>query len=159
MKYLSIDPGTRKIGIAVWQLRDGELTCVHSDPFTFHKKNLGDRYNDLYDVVVNAIETYKVSHVVCEAGFVGPNRNTSMILAGSRAIVHMASTRHGMTYEELTPSVVKKLTTGRGNASKKEVKSAVHALIPGWWIRSEDEADAIAIGYAYGVIQGGKLCN
>lgn len=159
MKYLSVDPGTQKIGVAVWEITDGELRLIYSAPYTLRNKDLGVRYNDLYDTIVGDISTYRPEHLVCEAGFVGPNRATSLILAGSRAIVHMAANRHKVTYSELTPATVKKLATGKGNAKKLDVRKAMHALCSDWWLRTEDEADAIAIGYAYGLILGGKLCN
>lgn len=67
-------------------------------------------------------------------------------LAGLRVIVRRYAFRHGIPYAVIPPSTLKLYATGRGNAKKGEVRSAVAEL---YGIHTEgparyDEADAYA---------------
>lgn len=52
----------------------------------------------------------------------------------------------GIQLEILSPSQIKKVMTGKGNAKKDKVREAVNKKF-NLQVESEDEADAIAIGF------------
>ena len=70
------------------------------------------------------------------------------VLFGLRAhVLHIAEAR-GVEVLEIAPSTVKRVATGKGNASKAEVLEAVARFWPDYLPDAYDEADALAIALA-----------
>lgn len=57
---------------------------------------------------------------------------------------------------EITPSVVKKLVTGKASANKEEVAAALESYVGEQEYACDDESDAVAVGIAW-LIQNGLI--
>jgi Holliday junction resolvasome RuvABC endonuclease subunit len=76
------------------------------------------------------------------------NAAAPALLFGLRAhVLHIAEAR-GVEVLEVAPSTVKRVATGKGNASKAEVFEAVARFWPDYLPDAYDEADALAIALA-----------
>ena len=68
-------------------------------------------------------------------------RSAGLVLYGLRAIALLAAAEWGSDVIEVMPTEIKKLATGRGNASKNDVHEAA---VKRWGcVQTEDEADAL----------------
>jgi Holliday junction resolvasome RuvABC endonuclease subunit len=98
--------------------------------------------------------------VVLESGFCGRNIKSAMNLAEMRGAIKYACALADRTITEFNPGEVKKAATGKGNASKAEVREGIVRLVKEgkiiWTDKldiiedlNENIIDAIAIGYTY----------
>lgn len=56
-------------------------------------------------------------------------------------------TRQGI-FHEIPPTIVKKMITGKGNASKEEVAAGLVRFVGEREYASDDQSDAVAVGVA-----------
>lgn len=71
------------------------------------------------------------------------NRAANELALGLRMIAHSAAARHGAFIREVNVVAVKAWFTGRTHAKKPEMMAAAEAL--GWPVRTDHEADALAV--------------
>ena len=69
--------------------------------------------------------------------------NAAHIYGGNWATVTMWAEHHGIPYEGVSPSTVKKAIAGHGHAKKPAIMAAVRAM--GFNPATADEADALAV--------------
>lgn len=151
MTLLSIDPGTKSLGYAIW--KDGTLT--HAD------------FLEIPDVRPSAVLVYitaffenlyyeqALDAVVTERMFTsmqfGGGANSAVLKCIPLELESWAKA-HGMAFAQLAPVTVKKEVTGRGDAKKDLVYSYVQHLWPALIDMPKthrfDVSDAIAIGVA-----------
>lgn len=159
-------------GYIGWALLDFALSdpVVQFDSFevpaTGNPENFGPRWSFVENSVGRLIKLFEPDLVGFESpfippqkteqqlarerarGFKGRNVSISMIrfLLGVDAMIEVAAARAGCECREVATSTAKKAFTGRGNATKIEVKN--EARRRGYAVKNDHESDAIAVGFA-----------
>jgi crossover junction endodeoxyribonuclease RuvC len=154
MRVLGIDPGLRKTGWAVIErtgdssevkhIACGTITTKHSD-------SRGDRLLWINSSVSDIIREYSPVEMATEEVFVNVNAESSkkLIMASASSII--ASARLGLHISEYLPNEIKKNVTGRGHATKDEVRFFVERILGTDVPCSEthDSIDAIAVALCH----------
>lgn len=149
MKIIAFDPGTIKVGWAVFEI-GRSIRLVESG--LIHAKQ---KYPIFARLVLIGAETERLLQIFnlqrgfMEAGFfkTGTNRSSDA-LAQARGIIGANIFKHtGHSPEFIAISTAKNDMTGNGKAKKEDMVKFVNLRF-GLSIKSEDEADAIAIGFS-----------
>ncbi len=145
MNILSIDQSTKKVGWAWFQngilVSSGNDTLVPEDDLSSWIENMKlytlEHIWNKEPVLIATEDPMSLSRV---------NPKICFKLCMSLSGIVMACKERWVQLELLSPSTIKKCISGKGNANKDMVREAVSSKL---WreIESEDEADAIAIGY------------
>lgn len=148
LRILAIDPGSRNLG---WVLMIDDT--ILSGPGTLKLDgNTPSTYTRLYYFIRGQLEGFGAAsghkHVpdllALELFFTHPKRGTTVI-PELRGVIKLAAFQVGVPLVEVNPGTVKKTATGRGNASKDEVRAVINERF-NLSTKTTDEADAIAIG-------------
>jgi crossover junction endodeoxyribonuclease RuvC len=149
MRVLAIDPGFDRLGMAVIEGDPSKPVCVWSDCVTPAKGAPAARLSEVFDSVLNAIQTHSPDQLAIESLFFSTNVKTAMSVAEARGAVLAAAGKAGVLVQEYSPQEVKLAVTGYGASDKKAVASMVPKLIAlPEKKRLDDELDAIALGIA-----------
>jgi crossover junction endodeoxyribonuclease RuvC len=149
MRVLAIDPGFDRLGMAVIEGDPSKPVCVWSDCVTPAKGAPAARLSEVFDSVLNAIQTHSPDQLAIESLFFSTNVKTAMRVAEARGAVLAAAGKAGVTVQEYSPQEVKLAVTGYGASDKKAVASMIPKLISlPEKKRLDDELDAIALGIA-----------
>lgn len=126
---MGFDPGTRKTGYCVLAVGGGahknkilEWGCWNVGA----RPSLGDRLEKLYTEASALLRRWNPQVVGIEKAVVFKNIPSSLTLSEARGVLRLAV--HSQLAEaaarivELSPTLVKKSNTGRGTASKEDIK-------------------------------------
>jgi crossover junction endodeoxyribonuclease RuvC len=145
MKVIGLDLSLTSTGVAV-ATQDGAVTDrITSKPVP--NATLEDRDVRLYAIERRVMEyvTGDVDLVVVEGPSYGSTTGHQHDRAGLWWLVVDALFRRGQRVVEVPPSSRMKYATGRGNASKDDVLSAVIRRYPHVDVNGNDEADALIL--------------
>lgn len=147
MRIMGIDPGTRIVGWGVLDVMGSRLEPVASGVIRAPaKETLSVRLKMIHDGIGRVIEKTSPEIVAVEDIFHGPNTATLIKIGEARGVIVLAAADAGLPVESYTPAEVKKAVTGRGNATKEQVREMVQVIL-GVAVEEEtlDETDALAV--------------
>ncbi len=146
MLIMGIDPGSRYCGYSLLQVESRRIIAAGCDVINLTaKKSLVDRLVLLYQELVKLIDEYKPDTASVETIFYGKNIQTSFTLGQVRGVVLLALGMAKIDIHEYSPREIKKALTGKGGATKEQVKYMVEKMVPlSQEIVSLDAADAMA---------------
>lgn len=141
MIILGIDPGSNCTGYGVVRATGSEDTTpaqgvIRLDSDTPHI----DRLKQIYDAVASLIDVHAPEVLAIEMPVYGQNPQSMLKLGRAQAAAMMAGLNHDLDVVQYTPKEVKKSVTGNGNASKRQVRYMIHAIL-----EMEGAADDIAL--------------
>ncbi len=151
MRILGIDPGTRIVGWGVLDVKGNRLEPIASGVIRAPAKEaLSVKLNRIHQGVSQVIEKTSPQVVAVEDIFHGPNTATLIKIGEARGVIVLAAAAAGLPVESYTPAEVKKAVTGRGNATKEQVREMVQVIL-GVSVDEEtlDETDALAIAICH----------
>ena len=141
MIVLGVDPGLIKTGFGVVSFNNNNLKYVASGTiFTDTKISIELRLKNIYDELTKIIKEYKPDFFSIEETFVNNNPISSLKLGQARGVAILC---------EYKPNTIKKSVTGVGKATKDQVGMMVKTLLPAVDLKTEDEADALAIAICH----------
>ena len=125
-RILSIDPGTRKMGVAFF---DNEKLIYHGVKVIKKNKSPHESLKECREIVLSLINDFKPNVFVVEEAFFSKNRNASLLNVLVDEMKTIAK-RKRVKFLSYAPSTVKKFTCGNGRASKKEVARVIVSKYP-----------------------------
>lgn len=125
-RVLAIDPGTRKMGVAV--LDRGELV-YHAVLTIQNRTSPHDTLRECRSKVLRLLDDFRPALVAVEKPFFAQNRNTALLNVLFDEIRAIAR-RRSIRFLSFAPSTIKKAIGGNGRASKDQVALAVVARYP-----------------------------
>ncbi len=158
MIVLGIDPGSRKTGYAVVEVKGTDKCILNYGTIKLTDlTNIPDKLVRIFEKVRALLEEFDVSSVAVEAGFYGKNAQSAYKLGYARSAAVLAAALKRVEVVEYSPRKVKQAVTGNGNASKPQVNYMVKNLfrLDGKVLLTEDEADACAIALCH--LQNSRL--
>lgn len=143
MVVLGIDPGLAITGWCV--INTGKIVsygAIKTNSKDFHYERLKKIFIELRKI----IKTYNPDKVVIEKLFFSKNRKTALKVAEARGVALLAI--GSIPTKEYTPNEMKKLITGNGKATKKDISEKMKELLGLTYLPSLDDiTDAIALSY------------
>jgi crossover junction endodeoxyribonuclease RuvC len=156
MRILGIDPGSRKAGYGIIEVKGRSLSYVTSGVFHFAKVDpfmarLGTIYSDFYQLV----EEFAPDQVAIESLIHVKNVTSLAKLSQARgAIVAACTNSRTLVPVEYSPNLVKSTVTGHGHASKDVVDRTLGLLLGARDFETDDESDALAIAICHSLLKG-----
>jgi len=149
-RILGIDPGLRKTGWGIIEERNGKLCFVASGLITpAADLPLANRLHALYQGVTEVVTAYTPDSTAIEETFVNKNPLSSLKLGHARGALMLSLSIAGLSPSEYPATLVKKSISGAGRAEKGQVQRMIQYLLPAAGIKSEDEADALAVAICH----------
>ena len=148
---LGIDPGIAITGYAVLAVKPDTFTLLACDVLrTRAELTLSDRLSSLYERLTQLLVRYCPHEAAVESLFFGRNSSSALKVAHARGVLLLALNHAKLPITEYTPSQVKRVVTGYGNATKAQVGEQVRTLahlstVP----RPDDAADAVAVALCH----------
>jgi len=154
---IAIDPSTSRTGWAVFDFGGRLIDFGHHT----HKGSLLERLGQLEQLVFRVTYDRAIVRLAIESQYVGKFANAALAVSratGAAMVGFARSLRERQVLDlghvsEVAPATVKKAIAGSGRATKEEMVAAVERRF-GIILNNDDEADAIAIGFA--VLKGEK---
>jgi crossover junction endodeoxyribonuclease RuvC len=151
MIILGVDPGTLFTGYAVISGVNESLTLLESGVIKIPAANKFPlRLKQIYDKLVEIIDTYLPDEFAIETAFYGKNAQSALKLGHARGVSILAAVNKQIPTTEYSPREVKKSVVGTGNASKEQVSYMVCQIlkikVPP---KKLDISDAIAVAICH----------
>lgn len=165
MIITGVDGALGSTGLASYDT--GSQTVLDVSKIRTSKKkatpNESARILAIYQEFTLYLRTFKPDLVVAENIHVGRNKRTALGLSRVRGAVQLACMQANIPFVVVEPSTIKRVASGKGNASKEEMQAAVLELykdsalvqeklkvfIPDGKDKTDDMADALATVHTY----------
>ncbi|MFA7201470.1 MAG: crossover junction endodeoxyribonuclease RuvC [Candidatus Paceibacterota bacterium] len=125
-KVLSIDPGTKHLGVAFFE---GKNLIYHGVKIIKHLKSPEETLQEGKKLILRLITDYKPDVLVVEKTFFSNNRNSALLNVFADEIQSVGK-RKGLIVKSFAANTVRKQICGNGSASKDEVAKVVVSLYP-----------------------------
>ena len=125
-RILALDPGTRKMGVA---LLEGERLVYHGVNAFPGGRSPRRRLRDAHGAVARLLNDFRPDVLAMEGAFVTGNRRVALLNVLADEIQAIAGNR-GLPVMRFAPATVKKHVTGDGHASKDAVARAAARVFP-----------------------------
>lgn len=151
MIVLGVDPGTVRTGYAFLERRNDRIRVLEYGII----RNSSDaplplRLAKIHKELSALMETYRPSHLALESIFHAKFARSALILGHARGAIMVAAQAMGVPVAEYAPSLVKKATVGKGNATKERVAALIQSHLQ---LKAPptpaDAADALAIAFCH----------
>ncbi len=149
MIILGIDPGTALTGYALLEKKKSkkkpeliEVDCIRTKAGI----DMHIRLKQLHDELGEVAKKHKPDLMVVEKLFFNTNAKTAMSVGQARGVPLLVAANQKMQVYEYTALQAKKVLTGYGRASKKEMQEAVKEYMGlDEIVKPDDANDAIAM--------------
>ena len=151
-RILGIDPGLRRTGFGIIEVRGQVLTYVTSGLVRVPPGDLPERLKAILDCLGQVIVSHAPVQAAIEKVFVNVNPQSTLLLGQARGAAICAAVAHDLPVSEYTAQQVKQAVAGNGQANKSQVQQMVRRLLSLPADPSPDAADALAcaICHAHG---------
>jgi Holliday junction resolvasome RuvABC endonuclease subunit len=160
---LALDPGTEGFG---WATGSANTKPRYGTYVPFKTRDdLGTFLIDARTTLFNLVKTYSVTEIVYESPVVNRMNNVYTLrkMFALHGMIEVECHDAGLPVFEAAPGTVRKHFLGKGMTPRKskEIKEAVMARCSqlGWKVRTDHEADALAILDYTLAIRGSRLLN
>ncbi len=157
---IGVDPGSLRTGFGI--VRSGVHGFAHVAHGTIvldKKKSISDRLADLAHDLTTLVEKYQPTHAAVEDVFLFRNPRSALVLGQARGAVIAILGLRGIPTTTLSPTKIKALIAGRGQAQKFQVAHMVSLELGIAIPTSPDASDALAIALAraYGGVHDERI--
>ena len=151
MRILGIDPGFAIVGFGVIDYENTKYKTVDFGKITTNAKTkFPDRLKNVYDGVIQVIETYSPDVLAIEELFFNTNSTTAINVAQARGVIVLAAKQAGIKVYEYTPLQIKQAVAGYGRADKNQVQQMVKMFLNLKEVpKPDDTADALAVAICH----------
>lgn len=152
MRILGIDPGIATIGFGMVESANNKFSLISCGVITTPAHtSLSSRLEQIYDDMLELLDTFKPDAVSVEELFFNTNITTGISVAHGRGVILLACSKAGVRVYEYTPLQVKQSVVGYGRAEKTQVMDMVRRIcnLPAP-PRPDDAADAVALAICHG---------
>jgi crossover junction endodeoxyribonuclease RuvC len=153
---LGLDPGSRRTGYGLVQLRAGQpLHVAHgcidvSGARTADRAGgLAARLRQIYEAVSELVVTHRPAEIAIERVFLHKNADSALKLGQARGVALCAAIALGAAAHEYAPRAIKQAVTGYGGAEKGQVGHMIALLLQLDTAPAPDAADALAIALCH----------
>ena len=150
MRVIGIDPGLRRTGWGVIELKGNKLRHIGNGVCkSLSSESLPVRLLQLYQQLKEIIILHKPTCAAVENTFVSKDAAGTLKLGQARGIALLAPAKAGLPIFEYAPNTVKKTVVGVGHADKVQVAHMVKMQLPAAEFNGHDAADALGIALCH----------
>ncbi|MDR1425385.1 MAG: crossover junction endodeoxyribonuclease RuvC [Rickettsiales bacterium] len=150
MIVLGVDPGLIKTGYGIIRAEGCNLLYLASGTiFTNTKMPMENRLRDIFNALSHLLTVHRPDYLSIEDTFVNKNPLSSLKLGQARGTAILCAGLSGIEVFEYKPNTIKKSVTGIGKATKDQVGAMIKYIFPMAKLKTEDEADALAIAICH----------
>lgn len=143
-RILGIDPGSRITGFGVVEINANQYQYIGSGCIRTRGDDLAERLKEIFDGLLEVVETYTPDEMVIERVFMHRNADSALKLGQARGAAICACATHSLPVHEYSPREIKQAVVGKGGASKEQVQHMVQAILSLDDSPQADAADALA---------------
>lgn len=157
MIILGIDPGTATSGYGVINVLKNETKVIDWGLIETDKSNdQAQRLLVIYQKLLKIIKLHSPDIISIEKIFFAANAKTAISVGQAQGVMFYCAAKTKTKMVEYAPGTIKKIVSGSGRASKKEMQTAIRKIF-GAKVRSEKKkrthfdnaADALAVAYCH----------
>lgn len=156
MRFIGIDPGSRKAGYGVIEIQGRKIKYIDSGVLSYDKvNNFIDRLGLIYTSCVELAGKYDPFEVAFESLIYVKSIPALSKLAQARGamIAGFMETHQGRVFE-YSPNLVKNSVTGHGHSTKEGVEKSLKMIFGGdVEFKRHDESDALAIAVCHALMR------
>lgn len=148
MRIIGIDPGSRKTGFGIIDVKSDSRKLVHVAHGILRLNvdvDIGFRMRELAVRLREVTENYRPTHCAVEDIFVSEGLRSALMLGQARGAVLATMGLLEVPVQHFAPTKVKLALTGGGRAAKVQVAEMVRILLQLSEKPPEDAGDALAI--------------
>lgn len=152
MIIMSIDPGIDRVGYALFNKKsNSDYKYLISGLIQTKKRNKPElRLLQIYSDLKELAEKYKPKLLIMERIFFFKNQKTIVAVGQAQGVIMLLASHHRMPVIFMTPLEIKQIVTGYGQSDKKSIQKMLQMTLGlTKELKQDDQADAIACGYAY----------
>jgi len=149
MKILGIDPGSRRTGYGIIEVRGDQTELIHMGVINAGDGIFPERLGTIFSALRELIDSHVPDEVAIETVFVSRNANSALKLGQARGAAVCAAIASGLPVSEYAPRAVKQAMVGKGGADKQQVQHMVRILLNITEALPEDAADALAVALCH----------
>jgi len=150
MRVMGIDPGSRRMGVAVVERVGTRLVYVSAETIRApDKASLDRRLLIMYQGITRIIADTHPDSVAVEDLFFAKHVTGALKLAQARGVALLAGAAADLPVASYAPALVKRTVAGRGRSDKAQVARLVGAILGLTELPGEDATDALAIAITH----------
>ena len=147
---LGVDPGLVNTGWGIIARDGANLKFVACGTIvTSAKAEMPERLRQINKNLKEVLESYTIDSAAVEEIFVNTNNLTSLKLGHARGAIILTLSLADISVSEYSAKNVKKAVVGTGGAQKEQVGMMIKVLLPKATVKSEHEADALAVAICH----------
>jgi crossover junction endodeoxyribonuclease RuvC len=155
VRILGIDPGSRLTGYGIVDMVGNQLK--HVTHGTLKLSNTGGRATIpleerlllIYQGLTQVIEEFKPHVMSVERVFFAKNAVSALKLGQARGAAILSGAIHGLDMVEYSPSEVKSIIVGHGQADKEQVAKMLQLLVGVQVFATSDASDGLALAVCH----------
>ena len=153
MIILGIDPGSRKAGFGLVELKGRDINYLDSFTLKFDTKLMFfDRLKKIYESCCEVFKEYSPDEVAFESLVYVKNVSSLVKLSQARGVMLSALFSHGESnIFEYSPNFIKASLTSYGLSSKESVEKSLKLIFGDIKFETDDSSDALAIAFCHSV--------
>ncbi|NNC81951.1 MAG: crossover junction endodeoxyribonuclease RuvC [Flavobacteriales bacterium] len=127
---LGVDPGTSVMGYGIILVEGNKVQMVTAGCIKLNKvDDHSIRLKNIFDRMVQLIDTYHPDQLSIEAPFYGKNVQSMLKLGRAQGIAIAAALSRDVPYMEYAPRRIKQAITGNGASSKEQVAAMLRSIL------------------------------
>ncbi|MGB9773754.1 MAG: crossover junction endodeoxyribonuclease RuvC [Bacteroidota bacterium] len=141
---LGVDPGTRVTGYAVLRQKGQNTQVLDYGTIETDNESMPERLGVMYRGLKKIVQKYSPDEFAIETAFYGKNAQSALKLGHARGVSLLTAVLANLPTAEYSPREVKKAVTGKGSASKQQVRFMVRQILgltPIGRVRTGESAD------------------
>ena len=146
---MGVDLSLSNTGIALFSLKGKPLQILSIS--TSSKQERGERLREIGEAILDLKNNYNLVEVAVEQGFYRYASSTQSLYQSQGVLLYLL---YDIPCYFYAPSTIKKVVTGKGNASKIKVQEVVSEIFPDLVFDDNDQSDAVAVCLAHMIKKG-----
>ncbi len=158
MRILGVDPGSRLTGYGCIDKVGNQLQHVAHGTLRLSKTSgksiasFEDRLLSIYEGLSAIIQEFKPKVMVVEKVFFAKNALSALKLGQARGAVILTGKIHSLHIVDYSPTEVKRVVAGHGQADKEQVAKMIQILIGKQSFVTLDASDALALAICHAFV-------
>jgi crossover junction endodeoxyribonuclease RuvC len=149
-RIIGIDPGSRRTGVGIIDVRPGYAKHVFHDVVTTFDEEFPLRLKDIFDGVTSLIQQWQPDECAIETVFLSKNPSSALKLGQARGAAICAAVNADLAVFQYAPRAIKQAVVGTGAAEKTQVQFMVGMLLNLQQTLQADAADGLAVALTHG---------
>jgi crossover junction endodeoxyribonuclease RuvC len=152
MRILGVDPGSRKTGYGVIEIKEKKTVLLSHGTLKANQEDLCDRLFTLSEQLDEILCKFHPEVIAIERIFFAKNALSALTLGHIRGALIVTAKKRLCSIAEYTPTEVKSMILGYGRAEKKDIQSFLAQQFQIPHFDSLDASDGLALAICHSLV-------